>query len=754
MRSVRLAVVALSLACTLPAPAAPLSPPYDLFEVGPWPDERLETLVSFPGRWQVVYQERVRDETWILLGLPDRAPANEVAGERPRYLGRVRDGERVVITAPATASQERLETGRSLTVTPSGGTIAVTGEGPSRLARRSHSGFRALDQPLPVPRPRSPGPPARFGEILAKAEAGTGLRTAEDVRAVVNQVSSSRLERVVRSLSEEVSGAPGVRWWEDSATRGTHRDSIMIWLQDAGVDSVYAQPFSTNNDDGVSVQLVNIVGKIDSGIPGAGAVLLTAHMDATAARSTGLQLCADGIKSPASGCDCAAGSAAIQGNPACNWDADTDPSPGADDNATGIAALIEAARLLSPLAFDFDIYFVAFQAEEIGLVGSADFANHWVSQVGQEIFGVLNTDMLGYNASLNEVDVMTNESSEWLADWILQSGDQFVASLPIEKYVEFFARSDHASFWSHGIDAVLVLEDRDVRYPGYHRHTDVWDTIFPPSGRPNPELQLQLSVQLIVASMARLAVQYTVPDLSIPAGELTAMPASPSLGFVAGRDVQISAAVHNFGSSSLTFIGNTVDSLTARVTFYDGDPNVDGVPIGTVQQTRFFPSGGIVDFDLTWSTAGVSEGFHEIHAIVEGLDNGYAQLEVSSANNRGSTRFFLKGAEASGPRVLNHYVFPNPVRGTRDELTFYFELTRNAGVDLAVRDLEGLIVGTFSTGETSFFNGNVAGENRVSGDDIRWASAKVEPGVYLYTIELSQDGATTDRVRGKFAILR
>ncbi|MBZ0268114.1 hypothetical protein K8I85_08155, partial [bacterium] len=56
----------------------PLPTPYDLYEAGPWTDERLAALEALPGRWQALHQERVDGRTWILLALPDGAPADAV----------------------------------------------------------------------------------------------------------------------------------------------------------------------------------------------------------------------------------------------------------------------------------------------------------------------------------------------------------------------------------------------------------------------------------------------------------------------------------------------------------------------------------------------------------------------------------------------------------------------------------------------------------------------------------------------------
>ena len=84
-----------------PLQAAPLATPFDVYQLGPLPDAQLRPFAEAPGDWLALHQERVDGMTWVLLALPDGASASPPgAGERPRYLGRVRPGERIVLSAP------------------------------------------------------------------------------------------------------------------------------------------------------------------------------------------------------------------------------------------------------------------------------------------------------------------------------------------------------------------------------------------------------------------------------------------------------------------------------------------------------------------------------------------------------------------------------------------------------------------------------------------------------------------------------
>ena len=730
-----------------------LPTPYDLYETPRLSDAALATLPLGP--WKVLHQERLDGTTWILLALPDGATPTDVAGARPRYLGRVRAGEQVILTAPPGPGEERLRSGRSVTLSPSGAGVLVTSESGAGLAAKSHNAWRPADRPLPAPRPRREAPSPSFQAILdrgARVRSDTpGLRTAQDVRDVVDAVHLDSLQVYVRKLSETASGARDSRWWDpgsagDVSSIIDKSTYVRNKLEAAfGPGSVTLHGFDALNSHGEVVRVYNIVARKPSAVAGAGALLLTAHLDAIGVRSDPQELWDLGY-SRGRGCD----STATGTDPDCAWNSALDPAPGADDNATGIAAMLEAARILGPKSFDFDLILVAFTAEEIGLVGSAAYADSLARAGGQEIYGVLNMDMVGYNALTNEVDIVTDGSSEWLADWMVDTGQQFVTQLGIEKKEEPFGRSDHASFWGRGIDAILLTEDIRLQYPRYHTFQDTWESTFPASGRPNPELQFQQATQLTVASIARFALQYDTPDLALPAGELDAEPVV-GRDFIAGQSIRLTAGVHNYGASVLNFAGVTTDSLTARVTFHRGDPAHGGVQLGQVTKTAFFGGGAIVPFTILWDTTQEAAGFHEVFATVEGLDAGYEQLEVSAANNRTSQTLFLQAPASEAPRVLNAYVFPNPVRGTQDDVRIHYELTHSTSVTLDVFDLQGTAVGRFAASASLVAEGNRAGPNTIQGTSFVWTSTPLESGIYLYVIRTAGASSGT---RGKFAIIR
>jgi hypothetical protein len=158
----------------------------------------------------------------------------------------------------------------------------------------------------------------------------------------------------------------------------------------------------------------------------------------------------------------------------------TDPArlaPGADDNGSGTAAVLELARVLSRYSFDFTVKFIAFSAEEWGLYGSKHYAQS-ARSAGQKILGVVNLDMIGYPDRLPEdLDVIVNANSEWLANAFVSATTTY-APMPTLKVVNAsLTYSDHAPFWDQGYSALCGIEDANPTNPNYHKPYDTFSTI-------------------------------------------------------------------------------------------------------------------------------------------------------------------------------------------------------------------------------------------------------------------------------------
>ena len=146
-------------------------------------------------------------------------------------------------------------------------------------------------------------------------------------------------------------------------------------------------------------------------------------------------------------------------------------APGADDNASGTAAVIEIARVLSACSFDFTLRFAAWGAEEQGLVGSRYHAQRALER-GEVVLADLTLDMIGYvDQAPEDLDVIVHPSSQWVFERFAAAALAY-APLPLMPQLRATFGSDCTSFWERGYAALCVIEDYPLRNPYYHRTTD------------------------------------------------------------------------------------------------------------------------------------------------------------------------------------------------------------------------------------------------------------------------------------------
>jgi photosystem II stability/assembly factor-like uncharacterized protein len=153
------------------------------------------------------------------------------------------------------------------------------------------------------------------------------------------------------------------------------------------------------------------------------------------------------------------------------------PAPGADDNATGVAAVLEFARASDGHDYRRDVIFVCYSGEELGLYGSSHFAGKMASQ-NEPLVAVLNMDMLGYADKIPEdADVVTNTYSYWIYEYMRRAAGTY-AGLGVDVTVDGMMRlSDHAPYWGFGYSSVLIIEDWDLVYKYANTSKDTLDKI-------------------------------------------------------------------------------------------------------------------------------------------------------------------------------------------------------------------------------------------------------------------------------------
>jgi Zn-dependent M28 family amino/carboxypeptidase len=180
-------------------------------------------------------------------------------------------------------------------------------------------------------------------------------------------------------------------------------------------------------------------------------------------------------------------------------------SPGADDNASAVAALIELASWIAPRLQQAPAHarlqLVAYDLEEYGLIGSAIHSRD-VQKAGTNLRGMISLEMLAYTDSrpgsqripgplaglyptvANFIGIVGNEDSRGLLQ-VVTAAMKCVPGLPVEflavpgdgSMMAETRLSDHSSFWDRGFPALMITDTSFFRNPHYHQASDTPETL-------------------------------------------------------------------------------------------------------------------------------------------------------------------------------------------------------------------------------------------------------------------------------------
>ena len=305
------------------------------------------------------------------------------------------------------------------------------------------------------------------------------------VRKMLAAVSDSNLVSHVNALGSaggyynRISFTPGntsVVNYISTNMKYLHGVTVM---NDTFYVSTYPLPYNT-------LPLVNVIGTIRGAVNPEKYVIVCAHLDCSASRMD----------------------PTVWQN---TWQ--TIRTLGADDNASGIAAVLESARILSDTAFHFtpdcSIIFAAWGDEEgfpgqAGLMGSAHFVADAIAK-GMQIVGVINLDMIGYNPSKIYADIFANQASQWIGQASLAINAKYELGIATNQmpFVNS-GYSDHICFWNGGYPAIMIIEhafpwtsdDNYTASPHYHRSSDTLGTLNIPLFRALTQLGLGTLVSI------------------------------------------------------------------------------------------------------------------------------------------------------------------------------------------------------------------------------------------------------------------
>jgi len=182
----------------------------------------------------------------------------------------------------------------------------------------------------------------------------------------------------------------------------------------------------------------------------------------------------------------------------------TSSSPGADDNASGVAALLELNRLLADRPPPLKVLLVAFAGEEMPFFNSHDMGSYIyadsLKKTGENVALMISLESIGYFSDLPN----SQRYPLSILNWIYPPRGDFIAlidrptlsgatielkraftqatQLPIysinaPESIPGITFSDHLSFWRHGFRAVMLTDTAMYRNPHYHRDSDTADTL-------------------------------------------------------------------------------------------------------------------------------------------------------------------------------------------------------------------------------------------------------------------------------------
>ena len=176
-------------------------------------------------------------------------------------------------------------------------------------------------------------------------------------------------------------------------------------------------------------------------------------------------------------------------------------TPGADDNASGVAVMLEAARTLAQAKLRSPVLFCAFNLEELNMIGSTHFAKK-LKAAGAKVDAMISLEMVGYTDNRpgsqkypiglrwfypeqgNFIAVIGN----WNSNSLLKKFSRLlrqVRGLPVEtlavpgngSLIPAVRLSDHSPFWDLDYPALMVTDTSFFRNPHYHGRSDTIETL-------------------------------------------------------------------------------------------------------------------------------------------------------------------------------------------------------------------------------------------------------------------------------------
>jgi len=161
------------------------------------------------------------------------------------------------------------------------------------------------------------------------------------------------------------------------------------------------------------------------------------------------------------------------------WGGPVTEAPGADDNASGSACLLEVARVILENSVENEktLEFFWYAGEEGGLIGSAEIAKDY-KNTNKNVEAVLQLDMTSFPGSgVHTIGSMNDFTSKWLRDFLVEINIEYELGITIEDDQCGYGCSDHASWYRQGFDTVMPFESTfDQSNKKIHTKNDLINT--------------------------------------------------------------------------------------------------------------------------------------------------------------------------------------------------------------------------------------------------------------------------------------
>ena len=257
----------------------------------------------------------------------------------------------------------------------------------------------------------------------------------------------------------------------------------------------------------------------------------------------------------------------------------------ADDNASGTATILEIARILSTQCMDNTLVYALWDEEEIGLKG-ADYYATQANNNGDNILGVLNIDMMGYDGDDDndfDIDVRPIANSLAMKDDLVGLLATYNFNLNVNVVNPGTTASDHSRFWNQGFSAVLVGEswENNDQTPYYHSSGDRFSTLDLPYFHELAKLimsymvtkgslvsvdnSLTVSPSTLTSNMDNASYQWVDCSTNLPLTSQISQSFSPSISgsyaveVTVGSCTELSSCVDFTSLGSNTFKLNTIN---------------------------------------------------------------------------------------------------------------------------------------------------------------------------------------------------